>query len=134
MLCLCVYAYGTVPEGADHPPRCDILLCGHNTDMIIMAEALKPIRVQLLNAMDRLAVLQMNIKISRRSRLRIISRRSRPQLESAQRLAAGSGYGSEDLNYVLDSLKLLGCKGTTGTQASFWSCSTATTRNAASWM
>ena len=34
----------------------------------------------------------------------------------------------EDLEYVLGSLKLLGSKGTTGTQASFLDCLTETRR------
>ena len=45
-----VYAYGrAVPEGkAYHSSRCDLLLCGDNTDIIIMTEALRIVRRKLV--------------------------------------------------------------------------------------
>ena len=40
----------------------------------------------------------------------------------------------DDLEYVMNDMKLLGSKGTTGTQASLWNCSKAITKNADSWI
>jgi adenylosuccinate lyase len=117
-----VYAYGKQCPKAKPIIHLGATSCyvGDNTDMIIMAEALKLIRVQLLNAMDRLAVFADEYK-------------DQPTLafthyQPAQPTTVGKRatlwlqdlvMDLEDLNYVLDSLKLLGCKGTTGTQASF---------------
>lgn len=117
-----VYAYGQQCPKAKPIIHLGATSCyvGDNTDMIIMAEALKVIRVQLLNAMDRLAVFADEYK-------------DQPTLafthyQPAQPTTVGKRatlwlqdlvMDLEDLNYVLDSLKLLGCKGTTGTQASF---------------
>ena len=117
-----VYAYGKQCPKAKPIIHLGATSCyvGDNTDMIIMAEALKLIRVQLLNAMDRLAVFADEYK-------------DPPTLafthyQPAQPTTVGKRatlwlqdlvMDLEDLNYVLDSLKLLGCKGTTGTQASF---------------
>lgn len=117
-----VYAYGQQCPKAKPIIHLGATSCyvGDNTDMIIMSEALKLIRVQLLNAMDRLAVFADEYK-------------DQPTLafthyQPAQPTTVGKRatlwlqdlvMDLEDLNYVLDSLKLLGCKGTTGTQASF---------------
>lgn len=117
-----VYAYGKQCPHAKPIIHLGATSCyvGDNTDIIIMSEALKLIRIQLLNAMDRLAVFADEYK-------------NQPTLafthyQPAQPTTVGKRatlwlqdlvMDLEDLNYVLDSLKLLGCKGTTGTQASF---------------
>ncbi|MGN1383351.1 MAG: adenylosuccinate lyase [Eubacterium sp.] len=117
-----VYAYGKQCPHAKPIIHLGATSCyvGDNTDIIIMSEALKLIRIQLLNAMDRLAVFADKYK-------------NQPTLafthyQPAQPTTVGKRatlwlqdlvMDLEDLNYVLDSLKLLGCKGTTGTQASF---------------
>ncbi|MCI1520090.1 MAG: adenylosuccinate lyase [Eubacterium sp.] len=117
-----VYAYGKQCPHAKPIIHLGATSCyvGDNTDIIIMSEALKLIRIQLLNAMDRLAVFADQYK-------------NQPTLafthyQPAQPTTVGKRatlwlqdlvMDLEDLNYVLDSLKLLGCKGTTGTQASF---------------
>ncbi|WP_409337328.1 adenylosuccinate lyase [Eubacterium sp. F2] len=117
-----VYAYGKQCPHAKPIIHLGATSCyvRDNTDIIIMSEALKLIRIQLLNAMDRLAVFADEYK-------------NQPTLafthyQPAQPTTVGKRatlwlqdlvMDLEDLNYVLDSLKLLGCKGTTGTQASF---------------
>ena len=117
-----VYAYGKQCPHAKPIIHLGATSCyvGDNTDIIIMSEALKLIRIQLLNAMDRLAVFADQYK-------------NQPTLafthyQPAQPTTVGKRatlwlqdlvMDLEDLNYVLDFLKLLGCKGTTGTQASF---------------
>ena len=62
----------------------------------------------------------MNTKISRPWHSPIFSRHSRQPSENVQRLWMQEFcLDLEDLEYVLGSMKLLGSKGTTGTQASF---------------
>ena len=61
-----------------------------------------------------------NTKTSRPWHLPISSRHSRRPLANAQLCGyTSSVLDLEDLDYVLSSMKLLGSKGTTGTQASF---------------
>ena len=93
---------------------------GDNTDLIIMKEALLLVRKKLVNAIARLADFAE-------------AQKAQPVLafthfQPAQPTTLGKRatlwlqefvMDLYDLEYVLDSLKLLGCKGTTGTQASF---------------
>ena len=93
---------------------------GDNTDIIIMHDALKLIRQKLAVAISRLSEFAMDY-------------RSMPTLgfthyQPAQLVTVGKRatlwmqdllIDLEDLEYVLFSMKLLGSKGTTGTQASF---------------
>jgi len=95
---------------------------GDNTDLIIMAEALKLVRVKLVAVIDQLSRFAA-------------ANKSLPTLgfthfQPAQLVTVGkratlwlSDLVSDlaDLDYVLGSLRLLGSKGTTGTQASFMS-------------
>ena len=93
---------------------------GDNTDIIIMTEALRLVRKKLLNVMAELAKFAEKYK-------------DQPTLafthfQPAQPTTVGKRatlwlqdllLDLEDLEYVLSSMKLLGSKGTTGTQASF---------------
>ena len=93
---------------------------GDNTDIIIMTEALKLVRKKLVNAIARLADFAEKYK-------------NQPTLafthfQPAQPTTVGKRatlwmmdlkLDLDDLNYVIDSMCLLGSKGTTGTQASF---------------
>ena len=64
--------------------------------------------------------MQINTRHSRRWHLRISSRHSRLPLESVQPCGCRNFcLDLEDLDHVLSGMKLLGSKGTTGTQASF---------------
>ena len=93
---------------------------GDNTDMIIMREALMLVRKKLVNVISELADFADKYK-------------DQPTLafthfQPAQPTTVGKRatlwlqdftMDLDDLNYVIGSLKLLGSKGTTGTQASF---------------
>ena len=93
---------------------------GDNTDIIIMKEALELVKKKLINLIDILSRFANKYKD--------IPCLAYTHYQAAQPTTVGkratmwlqdflSDY--EDLEYVLNSLKLLGCKGTTGTQASF---------------
>lgn len=117
-----VYAYGVQCPKAKGIIHLGATSCyvGDNTDMILMADALKLVRKKLLNVIEKLAEFADKYK-------------EQPTLgfthfQPAQPTTVGKRatlwiqefvMDLEDLDYVLDSLKLLGSKGTTGTQASF---------------
>ena len=117
-----VYAYGLQCPNAKGIIHLGATSCyvGDNTDMIIMSEGLKLIRKKLINTIAKLAEFADEYK-------------AMPTLgfthyQAAQPTTVGKRASLwlndlvldlEDLDYVLDSLKLLGSKGTTGTQASF---------------
>ncbi len=117
-----VYAYGVQCPKAKGIIHLGATSCyvGDNTDIIVMAEALKLVRKKLVNVIDELAKFADTYK-------------AQPTLafthfQPAQPTTVGKRatlwmqeflMDLEDLNYVLSSLKLLGSKGTTGTQASF---------------
>ncbi|MDD5921937.1 MAG: adenylosuccinate lyase [Eubacteriales bacterium] len=117
-----VYAYGQQCPKAKGIIHLGATSCyvGDNTDLIIMTEALKVIRKELINAIDKLAKFADEYK-------------SLPTLafthyQPAQPTTVGKRatlwlndltMDLGDLDYVLSTIKLLGCKGTTGTQASF---------------
>ena len=112
--CQCPKAKGIIHLGAT---SCYV---GDNTDIIIMTEALKLVRRKLVNVLNELAGFADKYK-------------SLPTLafthfQPAQPTTVGKRatlwmqefcLDLEDLNYVISSMKLLGSKGTTGTQASF---------------
>ena len=93
---------------------------GDNTDILLMREALVLVRRKLLRVMDALAAFADKYK-------------SLPTLgfthfQPAQLVTVGKRatlwlnellLDLDEVNYRIDGLKLLGCKGTTGTQASF---------------
>ncbi|MCF0145173.1 MAG: adenylosuccinate lyase, partial [Eubacterium sp.] len=117
-----VYAYGVQCPKAKGIIHLGATSCyvGDNTDLIIMREALKLVRRKLVNAIAKLADFAE-------------AQKDQPTLafthfQPAQPTTLGKRatlwiqefvMDLEDLEYVLGSLKLLGCKGTTGTQASF---------------
>ena len=117
-----VYAYGVQCPKAKGIIHLGATSCyvGDNTDVIIMTEGLKLIRKELLNAIDKLAAFADQYK-------------SLPTLaythyQAAQPTTVGKRatlwlndlmLDLSDVEYVLSTMKLLGCKGTTGTQASF---------------
>ena len=117
-----VYAYGQQCPKAKGIIHLGATSCyvGDNTDIIIMREALLLVRKKLLNVMAELAKFADAYK-------------NQPTLafthfQPAQPTTVGKRatlwlqelcLDLEDLDHVLGSLKLLGSKGTTGTQASF---------------
>ncbi|MCI9048304.1 MAG: adenylosuccinate lyase [Hungatella sp.] len=117
-----VYAYGQQCPKAKGIIHLGATSCyvGDNTDIIIMAEALKLVKRKLINVMAKLAGFADAYK-------------DQPTLafthfQPAQPTTVGKraalwlhdlSLDLEDLEYVQSSLKLLGSKGTTGTQASF---------------
>ena len=117
-----VYAYGQQCPKAKGIIHLGATSCyvGDNTDIIVMAEALKLIRKKLVSVIDELSRFADRYK-------------AQPTLafthfQPAQPTTVGKRatlwlqeflMDLEDLEYVSGSLKLLGSKGTTGTQASF---------------
>lgn len=117
-----VYAYGVQCPKAKGIIHLGATSCyvGDNTDLIIMTEGLKLVRTKLINVINELAGFAEKYK-------------AQPTLafthfQPAQPTTVGKRatlwlhdllLDLEDLNYVIDSMKLLGSKGTTGTQASF---------------
>jgi adenylosuccinate lyase len=117
-----VYAYGQQCPEAKGIIHLGATSCyvGDNTDIIIMAEALKLVKKKLVNVLSELASFAEKYK-------------DQPTLafthfQPAQPTTVGKRatlwaqefcLDLEELDFVLDNLKLLGSKGTTGTQASF---------------
>ena len=117
-----VYAYGVQCPKAKGIIHLGATSCyvGDNTDIIIMREALQLVKKKLVNVIAELSKFADQWK-------------AQPTLafthfQPAQPTTVGKRatlwtqeflMDLEDLDYVLDSLKLLGSKGTTGTQASF---------------
>lgn len=95
---------------------------GDNTDLILMADALRLIRRQLLAVISRLAEFAEQYKamptlgFTHFQPAQLVTVGKRATLWIAELL-----QDLADLDYVLGSLRLLGSKGTTGTQASFMS-------------
>ena len=93
---------------------------GDNTDIIVMREALKLVHKKLANVIDELAKFADTYKN--------LPTLAFTHFQPAQPTTVGKRatlwmqefiMDLEDLEYVMGSLKLLGSKGTTGTQASF---------------
>ena len=117
-----VYAYGVQCPKAKGIIHLGATSCyvGDNTDIIVMTEALKLVRKKLVNVIAELAKFAEEHK-------------SLPTLafthfQPAQPTTVGKRatlwmqeflLDLEDLDFVLSTMKLLGSKGTTGTQASF---------------
>ena len=93
---------------------------GDNTDMIIMREALTLIRKRLVVCMDLLcrfadeykALPTLGFTHFQPAQLVTVGKRATLWLQDLM-------FDLEEVEQVLASMKLLGCKGTTGTQASF---------------
>lgn len=117
-----VYAYGVQCPKAKGIIHLGATSCyvGDNTDIIVMTEALKLVRKKLVNVLAELVKFADEHK-------------AQPTLafthfQPAQPTTVGKRatlwmqefmLDLEDLEYVLSTMKLLGSKGTTGTQASF---------------
>jgi adenylosuccinate lyase len=95
---------------------------GDNTDLIIMAEALKLVRAKLVAVIEQLSRFADAYKnlptlgFTHFQPAQLVTVGKRATLWLAELVS-----DLEDLDYVLGSLRLLGSKGTTGTQASFMS-------------
>lgn len=117
-----VYAYGMQCPKAAGIIHLGATSCyvGDNTDIIIMRDALRLIRKKLINVIAQLADFA--------DRYKSLPTLAFTHFQPAQPTTVGKRASLwinefvmdlEDLDYVLASLKLLGSKGTTGTQASF---------------
>ena len=117
-----VYAYGKQCPKAAGIIHLGATSCyvGDNTDVIVMAEALRLVRKKLVNVIAELAKFAEEYKE--------LPTLAFTHFQPAQPTTVGKRatlwmqeflLDLEDLEYVLGSLKLLGSKGTTGTQASF---------------
>ena len=117
-----VYAYGVQCPKAKGIIHLGATSCyvGDNTDIILMSEALKLVRRKLLNVIGELAKFADTYKG--------LPTLAFTHFQPAQPTTVGKRatlwlqefmMDLEDLDYVAGSLKLLGSKGTTGTQASF---------------
>ena len=117
-----VYAYGIQCPNAGGIIHLGATSCyvGDNTDLIIMREGLKLLRVKLINTIGKLAAFAEKYKD--------LPMLAYTHYQPAQPTTLGKRAtlwlndlvtDLDDLDYVLGSLKLLGSKGTTGTQASF---------------
>ena len=117
-----VYAYGLQCPTAKGIIHLGATSCyvGDNTDLIIMKEGLELIRKKLINVLARLAAFAEEYK-------------AQPTLgfthfQPAQPTTVGKRatlwmnellLDLSDVNYIISQIKLLGSKGTTGTQATF---------------
>ncbi len=117
-----VYAYGVQCPKAKGIIHLGATSCyvGDNTDLILMTEALKLIRKKLLNVLAKLAEFAKEYKE--------LPTLAFTHFQPAQPTTVGKRatlwmqeflLDLEDLDHVLNGMKLLGSKGTTGTQASF---------------
>ena len=117
-----VYAYGQQCPKAAGIIHLGATSCyvGDNTDVIIMTEALKLVKKKVVNIIQVLS----NFAI----RYKDLPTLAFTHFQPAQPTTVGKRatlwlqeltMDLEDLDYVLDNMKLLGSKGTTGTQASF---------------
>ena len=117
-----VYAYGLQAQSAKGIIHLGATSCyvGDNTDIIIMREALNIVRRKLINVIDLLSKFAYEYKG--------LPALAYTHLQPAQLTTVGKRatlwinelvMDLEEMDYRIKSLKLLGSKGTTGTQASF---------------
>ena len=117
-----VYAYGVQCPKAKGIIHLGATSCyvGDNTDIIVMTEALKLVRKKLVNVIAELAKFAEEHKA--------LPTLAFTHFQPAQPTTVGKRatlwmqeflLDLEDLDFVLSTMKLLGSKGTTGTQASF---------------
>lgn len=117
-----VYAYGVQCPKAKGIIHLGATSCyvGDNTDLIVMREALLLVRKKLLNVLNELARFADQYKA--------LPTLAFTHFQPAQPTTVGKRAALwmqdlmldlEDLEHVIGNLKLLGSKGTTGTQASF---------------
>jgi len=117
-----VYAYGVQCPSAKGIIHLGATSCyvGDNTDIIIMTEALKLVKKKLVNVIAELAKFASDYKD--------LPTLAFTHFQPAQPTTVGKRASLwaqefvldlEDLDHVIRTMKLLGSKGTTGTQASF---------------
>lgn len=117
-----VYAYGQQCPDAKGIIHLGATSCyvGDNTDLIIMTEALRLLRSKLINVVEKLKDFALKHKD--------LPTLGFTHFQPAQPTSVGKRgtlwihdllLDLEDLDHTLKSMKLLGSKGTTGTQASF---------------
>ena len=117
-----VYAYGQQCPGAKGIIHLGATSCyvGDNTDVIIMREALYIVRRKLVNVIAKLSEFAMEY--------RNLPTLAFTHFQPAQPTTVGKRASLwlneltmdlDDVNYIIGQLRLLGSKGTTGTQASF---------------
>lgn len=117
-----VYAYGVQCPKAKGIIHLGATSCyvGDNTDIIVMTEALKLVKKKLVNVISELASFAQQYKD--------LPTLAFTHFQPAQPTTVGKRatlwmqefcLDLEDLDHVLSGMKLLGSKGTTGTQASF---------------
>ena len=117
-----VYAYGVQCPKAKGIIHLGATSCyvGDNTDIIVMTEALKLVKKKLVNVMEKLASFAEEYKA--------LPTLAFTHFQPAQPTTVGKRaclwlqeftLDLEDIEHVLGGMKLLGSKGTTGTQASF---------------
>ena len=117
-----VYAYGVQCPNAKGIIHLGATSCyvGDNTDIIIMTQALKLVHKKLVNVIAHLADFAMKYKDMptlgfthfQPAQLTTVGKRATLWLQELM-------MDLEDLEYQISKAKLLGSKGTTGTQASF---------------
>ena len=117
-----VYAYGVQCPKAKGIIHLGATSCyvGDNTDIIVMAEALKLVQKKLVNVIAELS--KFADKYNDQPTLAFTHSQPAQPTTVGKRATLWTQefmMDLEDLEYVLGSLKLLGSKGTTGTQASF---------------
>ena len=117
-----VYAYGVQCPKAKGIIHLGATSCyvGDNTDIIVMTEALKLVRKKLINVIAELAKFADEYKA--------LPTLAFTHFQPAQPTTVGKRatlwmnelvLDLEDIDYLIGGMKLLGSKGTTGTQASF---------------
>ena len=117
-----VYAYGVQCPKAKGIIHLGATSCyvGDNTDIIIMTEGLKLIKKKLVNVLDELASFAEEYKAQPTLAFTHFQPAQPTTVGKRASLWLQEFYMDlEDLDYVLSTMKLLGSKGTTGTQASF---------------
>ena len=117
-----VYAYGVQCPKAKGIIHLGATSCyvGDNTDIIVMTEALKLVKKKLVNVMNELSKFALKYQA--------LPPLAFTHFPPAQPTTVGKRASLwlqelkldyDDLCYLIDSMRLLGSKGTTGTQASF---------------
>ena len=117
-----VYAYGVQCPKAKGIIHLGATSCyvGDNTDIIVMTEALKLVKKKLVNVMKELADFAQKYKAQPTLAFTHFQPAQPTTVGKRATLWLQEFYlDLEDLDHVLDNMKLLGSKGTTGTQASF---------------
>lgn len=119
-----IHAYGELCPNAKGIIHLGATSCyvGDNTDIIVMTEALKLVKNKLVSVIKKLSDFAMKYKD--------LPTLGYTHYQPAQLVTVGKRaclwlqdliIDLEDLDFVLSNMKLLGSKGTTGTQASFLS-------------